>query len=33
MNSLENKYIRTETVIINFRGYSFEITGENIIRY
>ena len=33
MNSLENKYIRTETVIINFHGYSFEITGENITRY
>ena len=33
MNSLENKYIRTETVIINFHGYSFEITGESIIRY
>ena len=33
MNSLKDKYIRTETVIINFHGYSFEITGENTIRY
>ena len=32
-NSLENKYIRTETVIIDMRGYSFEITGEGITRY
>lgn len=33
MNSLKDKYIRTETVIINMTGYSFEITGENITRY
>ena len=33
MNSLKEKYIRTETVIINMRGFSFEITGENITRY
>ena len=33
VNSLEDKYIRTETVIIDMRGYSFEITGEGITRY
>ncbi len=33
MSSLENKYIATETVIINMRGYWFEITGERITRH
>ena len=33
MNSLEKKYIQTETVIINMTGYRFEITGESITRY
>lgn len=33
VNSLEDKYIRTETVIIDMRGYSFKITGEGITRY
>lgn len=32
-NSLENKYIATETVIINMKGYWFEITGEKITRH
>lgn len=32
-NSLENKYIATETVVINMRGYWFEITGEKITRH
>ena len=33
MNSLKDKYISTETVIINMTGYRFEITGDHIIRY
>ena len=33
MNSLENKYIRTENVLINLKGYTFEITGDGITRY
>ena len=33
MNSLKDKYIQTETVIINMTGYRFEITGESITRY
>lgn len=33
VNSLKDKYIQTETVIINMTGYWFEITGENITRY
>lgn len=33
VNSLKDKYIQTETVIINMTGYRFEITGEGITRY
>ena len=33
MNSLENKYIRTKNVLINLKGYIFEITGDGITRY
>ncbi len=33
VNSLEDKRIVTETVIINMRGYSFEITDKSITRY
>ncbi len=33
MNSLEDKYIATDTVFIGLAAYSFEITGECITRY
>ena len=33
MNSLENKYIATDTVFIGLAAYSFEITGECITRF
>ena len=33
MNSLEDKYIATDTVFIGLAAYSFEITGESITRY
>ncbi|MBQ9008166.1 MAG: hypothetical protein IJ088_02380 [Clostridia bacterium] len=32
MNSLENKLIETEIVIINLRGYRFTITDRSIVR-
>jgi len=32
VNSLENKLIETETVIINMRGYQFRITDKSIVR-
>ncbi len=33
VKSLKDRYIFTETVIINMRGYRFEITGDSIARY
>lgn len=33
MNSLENKYIATDTVFIGLAAYSFEITGECTTRF
>ncbi len=32
-NGLEKKHFLTDDVVINLRGYIFEVTGENIIRY